>query len=236
MMAGMPEVIAARIFSTLYIWLDLAWLAGFAAILLGFRRYQALLAGLAGGVIYFIVDYGVFYLALGTRTVDGASPFWLLLWLSFSYGLTNFAWIWLLLDRDGKALEWSLLIVAAWLTVALLSRNFGSGLPAIALRRGTGSYHGVMALILFAGYGWLAVRNLRAGPAAPQRVNLGRLLAVGIGVQLAWEAVLLVAGIRPGGWRALLVNSLVETNLGVPYLYLIHGALTKRIGEDLRHR
>jgi hypothetical protein len=48
--------------------------------------------------------------------------------------------------------------------------------------------------------------------------------------------VLLVSGIRPEGWEALVVNSLVEANLGLPYLYLIHGALFRRIGEDLRLR
>jgi hypothetical protein len=230
----MTEIVATRSFNFLYVWLDLAWLAGFAGILAGFRRWQALLAGLAGGVIYFAVDYGVFYLALGTRSVAGGSPFWVLLWLSFSYGLTNFAWIWLLLDREGNGLEWSLLIVSAWMAVALLAQNFGSRLPAIVTSRGTGAYHGVMALVLFAGYAWLVVRNLRLGPGAPRRAGLGRLLAIGIGVQLAWEAVLLVSGIRPDGWKALAVNSLVETNLGLPYLYLIHGALSRRIGEDLR--
>ncbi|MCX5976136.1 MAG: hypothetical protein NTV33_04730 [Coprothermobacterota bacterium] len=57
------------------------------------RRFQALLAGIAGGILYFLVDYGIFYLALGTRVITGADTFRLLLWLSFSYGLTNFAWI-----------------------------------------------------------------------------------------------------------------------------------------------
>ena len=234
--SGMVEIVAARTFSSLYIWLDLAWLAGFTGLLLVYRRFLALLAGVAGGLIYFLVDYGLFYLALGARAVDGASAFWLLLWLSFSYGLTNFAWIWLLLDRDGRALEWSLLIVTAWVAVALLSLNFGGGWPVIANRRTTGGYHGVMALILFAGYLVLILRNLRTGPGIPGRAELGRLLAIGIGVQLAWEAVLLLAGIRPSGWRALAVNSLIETNLGIPYLYLIHRALGERIGEDLRRR
>jgi hypothetical protein len=230
------DIVAERSFNVLYIWLDLAWLAGFSAILAAFRRYQALLAGLAGGLIYFVVDYGVFHLALGTRSVSGGSPFWILLWLSFSYGLTNFAWIWLLLDREGDGLEWSLLIVSAWLAIALLAQSFGSRLPAIGLSRGTGSYHGIMALMLLFGYAWLVLRNLRLGPASEKRAGLARLLAIGVGVQLAWEAVLLVSGIRPEGWKALVVNSLVETNLGLPYLYLIHGALARRIGEDLRLR
>jgi hypothetical protein len=219
------ELVAARTFNTLYIWLDLAWLAVFAAVLLSRRRYAALLAGLAAGAVYFLVDYGVFYLLLGTRSVQGASPFWLLLWLSFSYGLTNLAWIWLLLDRDGHALEWSVLVIAGWLAVAFLSQGFGARFPPIAIRRGTSSYHGVMALILLAGYLILVARNLGAKGQAGDRVDLLRLLAIGIGVQFAWEAVLLLAGIRPPGLRPLIIDSLLETNLGMPYFYLIHRAI-----------
>ncbi len=221
------ELVAARTFNTLYIWMDLAWLAVFAAVLLARRRYAALIAGLAGGVVYFIVDYGVFYLLLGTRSVEGASPFWLLLWLSFSCGLTNLAWIWLLLDRDGHAVEWSVLVVVGWLAVAFLSQGFGGRFPLITIRRGTASYHGVMALVLLAGYLALIVRNLAAKGGAGKRVDLLRLLAIGIGVQLSWEAVLILAGIRPPGLRPLIVDSLLETNLGVPYFYLIHRALKR---------
>jgi hypothetical protein len=221
------EIIAARTFNTLYIWLDLAWLAVFTAVLLVRRRYAPLLAGLAGGVLYFIVDYGVFYLLLGTRSVEGASPFWLLLWLSFSYGLTNMAWIWLLLDRDGHTVEWSALVVIGWLAVAFLSQGFGGRFPLIAIRRGTASYHGVMVLIMLAGYLALIVRNLASNTEISERADLLRLLAIGIGVQFAWEAVLLLAGIRPPGLRPLIVDSLLETNLGLPYFYLIHRALKR---------
>lgn len=226
------EVIAAREFNSLYIYLDIAWLVVFSLVLVYTRRYMALLAGLAGCIIYFAVDYGIFYVALNTRVVIGSDPFWFLLWLSASYGLTNFAWIWLLLDRDGRAVEWSLLIVMGWVMVALLSQNFGTGFPAISIHRGTGSYHGVMTVILFAGYLYLIVRNLKAGTG--EKVNLLRLLAIGIGVQLGWEAVLLVTGIRPVGILPLIVNSLIETNLGIPYLYLIHLALTRRRSESLQ--
>jgi hypothetical protein len=224
----------ARSFPWLYIWLDLAWLAIFIAILAGTRRFQALLAGIAGGILYFLVDYGIFYLALGTRVVTGADPFWLLFWLSFSYGLTNFAWIWLLLDRDRLAAEWSVLIVSAWLAVAFLSQNFSGESPMIQISRGTSSYHGIMALILFAGYGLLSVSNIRARAQRCATVNIPRLLAIGICVQLAWESVLLLSGIRPTGVSTLIVNSLIETNLGMPYLYWIHKAFSCRWQEDLR--
>ena len=107
-------VIAARTMNSLYIWLDIAYLMMLLGVLLWTKRRQAVIAGLIGGALYFAVDYGMFYLLLGTRQVVGADPFWFLLWLSISYGFTNFVWIWLWLDRDGHTLEWSILIVAGW--------------------------------------------------------------------------------------------------------------------------
>jgi hypothetical protein len=227
------DVSAARSFNLLFVWLDLGWLAIFIGLLLFFKKYQALLVGLAAGVLYMIVDYGLFFLALKTRVVTGADPFWLLLWMSMSYGLTNFAWIWLLFDRDGHWPEWSLLIIAGWLAVAFLSQNFGSGFVPVTTFRGTASYHGVMALLLFAGYGIQIVRNLRARRAGEKQVNLLWLLAIGIGIQFAWEAVLLIAGIRPLSATALVVNSLLETTMGIPYAWWIYRALHRKKTETI---
>src|SRR5262249_11232221 len=148
----------ARTFTSLYIYLDLAWLLVYVGILLYFRRRTALVVGLIMGVVYFAVDYGIFYHALGSRHIEGADPFWFLLWLSMSYGLTNFAWIWLLLDRDGRAVEWSLLPILGWVAVGQLSNSFGSGFAEIHIWRGVGPYHGAMAAILLVGYVIVIVR------------------------------------------------------------------------------
>jgi len=225
------EIVAARTLNTLYIYLDIIWLLVYAAILIYNKRYMATIVGVAGGLIYFAVDYGIFYLALNTRVITGADPFWFLLWLSMSYGFTNFAWIWLLLDKDGKAVEWSTLTIAGWIAVAFLSQNFGAAFPVVSIQRGTTIYHGIMALILLAGYTHLILKNLKNKPAA--RVNILQLLAIGIGVQFSWEFVLLISNIRPTGVLPLIVNSLIETNLGMPYLYLIHRAVSTRADEDL---
>jgi len=80
------------------------------------KRYQAAIVGLLGGVLYFLVDYGIFYLALGTRVVTGADPF-----LVFAVVVNELRLYELCLDLgmawtgDGHALEWSLLIVSGWL-------------------------------------------------------------------------------------------------------------------------
>jgi hypothetical protein len=223
------QIVAARTLNTLYIYLDVAWLALFCGLLVFFKRRLALLVGLLAGVLYLLVDYGIFYRLLGTRIVHGADPFWFLLWLSFSYGITNFAWIWLLLDRDGHAVEWSALIVTAWLAIALLSQNFGAAFHVITIQRGTEAYHGLMAVILFAGYLYIIVQNLRG----KEKINIIWLMAIGIGVQASWEAVLLLTGIRPAGIGALLVNSLIETNLGLPFIFIIHRLVTRKTGEKV---
>lgn len=219
----------ARTFSSLYIILDIVWLLIFIGILLYFKRHLAVIVGLLAGLLYFLVDYGIFYQLLGTRQIVGANPLWFLLWLSMSYGFTNFAWIWLLLDGDGHAVEWSLLPVLGWVTIGQLSHNFGGGFSEISIARGTGAYHGIMALILCAGYLFIILRKL----SGKENVNLLWLMGMGIGVQFAWEASLLISGIRPALWQPIVVNSLIETNLGLPYTYYIHKMVTKRWKENL---
>ena len=224
------EVIAARTMNTLYMYLDVAFLLFLGATLIYTKRYLAILVGLLAGVLYFIVDYGYFYQFLGTRSVEGANPFWFLLWLSMSYGFTNFVWIWLWLDRDKRALEWSILIIASWFTTSLLSQTFGTGFDTISISRGTGAYHGIMALILFVGYAILCIHNIRTTDPA-KKINIPGIL-----VQFAWEFVLLITGIRNPSFMTIVVNSLLETNLGLPYMYFIHRAVNKRYSEDLsRH-
>ncbi|MFQ9871929.1 MAG: hypothetical protein ACLRVT_02565 [Oscillospiraceae bacterium] len=60
------------------------------------------------------------------------------------------------------------------------------------------------------------------------------ILAIGILVQFGWEAVLAITGIRNQSLQTLIVNSLLETNLGLPYLFLIHRAVNRRWDEALR--
>ncbi|MCA1951300.1 MAG: hypothetical protein LDL24_12060 [Treponema sp.] len=146
-----------------------------------------------------------------------------------SYGFTNFAWIWLLLDRNGHEVEWSLLPILGWITVGQLSGNFGSQFDEISISRATGAYHGVMALILCVGYLYIIYRNLQK----KEHIDILWLMFIGIGVQFAWEFSLLISGIRPPLWQPLVINSLIETNLGMPYIYLIHKQVTKTWKEDL---
>ena len=235
------ELIARRQFVPAYIALDTVFLLVLAGLLLWKKRRMAALVGGIMGVVYFIVDYGVFHLICHSRSIEGGSLFWTLLWMSMSYGFTNFAWIWLALDKDEYLIEWSLLILCWWFCCPMLAQLIGFGQMPIVIQRTTGAYHGWMAAILFVGYLLAVVRNLGESDREC-RIDLLRLSAIGIAAQFAWEAALLLGGIRSAGLdfaeklRPLIVNSLLETNLGMPYVYLIFVALTRRFTPALARR
>ena len=235
------ELIARRQFVPAYIALDTVFLLVLAGLLLWKKRRMVALVGGIMGVVYFIVDYGVFHLICHSRSIEGGSLFWTLLWMSMSYGFTNFAWIWLALDKDEYLIEWSLLILCWWFCCPMLAQLIGFGQMPIVIQRTTGAYHGWMAAILFVGYLLAVVRNLGESDRKC-RIDLLRLLAIGIAAQFAWEAALLLGRIRSAGLdfaeklRPLIVNSLLETNLGMPYVYLIFVALTRRFTPALARR
>ena len=79
----MTEIIARREFSPLYIWLDIAFLLLFAALLIWKKKYMTVLVGALAGILYMIVDFGIFHLVCHSRSIsDGHSLFWVLLWMS----------------------------------------------------------------------------------------------------------------------------------------------------------
>ena len=238
----MSEIIAQRQFTYSYIWLDIAFLCALAALLVFKRKYMTLAVDAVMGIVYMIVDYGVFLLVCHSRSIEGGSLFWTLLWMSVSYGFTNFVWIWLWLSKDEHLFEWSVLILSWWFCCPMLARAVPFGRDVITISRTTGEYHGYMALILFVGYFLAIVYNLFQ-QKAQARINIAWILAIGVLVQFGWEAGLLLGGIRSALIESgeqkiltLVVNSLLETNLGMPYVYIIFAALTARFTEQLKPR
>ncbi len=242
-MNSVIEIIARRQFDPLFIWLDIAFLVFFAGLLLYRKKYMTFVIGFLAGILYMIVDFGIFHLATRSRSIsDGHSLFWILLWMSMSYGFTNFSWIWLWISKDKRLFEWTLLILSWWFVNPLIVRTFSSGENMITIQRTTGSYHGYMALILMVGYFALIAYNVGQSDKK-YRVNIPWLLAIGILVQFGWEVGLLLGGIRSAGFEVMsdklmttVINSLLETNLGLPYIYLIFLAFSAKFRETLVRR
>lgn len=239
----MTEIIARRQFAPLYIYLDIAFLLTFVILLILKKKYMTLLVGFLMGIVYMLVDYGIFHLLLHTRSIsEGHSLFWVLLWMSMSYGFTNFTWIWLWLSKDEHLFEWSFMILCWWFCCPLLTQTFAPAAAPIVIEHTTGAYHGYMAAILFVGYFGVILYNLLQREKA-KRIRIPYLLAIGILVQFGWEAGLLLGGIRSAGFASvtdklhtLLVNSLLETNLGMPYVYVLYILYSSRFTEQLGRR
>ena len=211
----MTEIIARRQFAPLYIWLDTAFLIVFAALLLWKKKYRTVLVGFVMGIVYMLVDYGIFHLLLHTRSIsEGHSLFWVLLWMSMSYGFTNFTWIWLWLSKDEHLLEWSLLILSWWFCASMITQTFGGDQTPIVIQRTTGSHHGSMVLILFVGYPGVIGYNLWQKERI-QWINIPWILAIGVLVQSGWEAGVLIGGIRSAGFESAIDR--LQTLVGTPF-------------------
>ncbi len=235
---SLENITPTRTLNLAYIILDCLFLVIFLTLLIVKKRYITLIWSLFGGILYFIVDYGLFHLVGHTRTVtyNGNSSelitFLVLLWMSMSYGITNFAFIWLCLKKDKYLKEWLIAIVGWWLVAPSLSQ-IGGDTATIVTSRTTGSYHWIMALLLVVGYLLLIIYNLFT---KKKMINLLWLILIGVSVQFAWEFSLLINGIRPmneDSIMTILINSLIETNMGMPYIYLIYVRVSKRYNDDL---
>lgn len=227
-----------RSFNLLYIILDSIFIVFFLVLLIVKKRYSTVIFAVFGGVLYWIVDYCGFYLMSHTREIyidtilqGNTNTCLVLLWMSLSYGITNFAFIWLCLRKDRHLKLWLFLIISWWLvcpSIALLG-----GERNITTFRTTNAYHSYMAIALVIGYFALVVYDLFT---KKKLINILWLNIIGISVQFGWEFALLINGIRPlneNSLQTIIVNSLLETNLGMPYIFLIFIFVNKYINEDL---
>lgn len=234
---ALENINPTRNFNLLYIILDSVFLILLLGLIVYQKKYVTLLWALFGGILYFIVDYGYFHLLSESRHVlvngveTSLNTFLVLLWMSLSYGITNFIFIWLSLKKDKNLKEYLILIIGWWLIAPSISQLGGEAI--ITTFRTTTKYHHFMAIILVIGYIGLIVYNI---VSKKEKINILYLILIGVSVQFCWEFALLINGIRPmnaNSITTLLVNSLIETNLGLPYMYFIFKYIYSKRNEDL---
>ena len=138
-------------------------------------------------------------------------------------------------------MEWTLLIFVWWIVCPILDDAFTGSGTQITIWRETGEYHWFMAVFMIVSYVAVIVWNLlRKNPK--QRFKLLWLFIIGVAVQFGWEFTLLIGGIRSEGMavteqiKTLVINSLMETNLGLPAIYCIYLFFTSKFTEDCKRR
>ena len=231
------QITPTRNFNLLYIILDILFIIILLTLLIFKKRNLTVLFALFGGILYTLVDFGGFYLLSHSRIVfingiqqDALNTFLVLFWMSMSYGITNFIFIWVLVSKDKLAKYWLFLIIMWWLICPSIASMGGEN--NITTFRTTTSYHGIMGIILVISYLILIIYTLISGK---EIVNIFYLCLIGISVQFSWEISLLINGIRPlneNSLQTLIINSCLETNLGMPAIYLIYHLINKKYNED----
>lgn len=231
------QINPTRNFNLLYIILDTLFIIILLTLLIFKKRNLTVLFALFGGILYTLVDFGGFYLLSHSRIVfingiqqDALNTFLVLFWMSMSYGITNFIFIWVLISKDKLAKYWLFLIIMWWLICPSIASMGGEN--NITTFRTTTSYHGIMGIILVISYLILIIYTLISGK---EIVNILYLCLIGISVQFSWEFSLLINGIRPlneNSLQTLIINSCLETNLGMPAIYLIYHLINKKYNED----
>ena len=232
------QITPTRNLNLFYIIIDSIFLIVLGILLLYKKRYQTLIFGLFGGVIYLIVDYCGFYLLAHSRVIminneiaSNLQTFLILTWMSLSYGFTNFVFIWVCLAKDKYLKIWLSLIVGWWIVAPTIASLGGEA--TIQTSRTTNEYHCLMGVALVFSYLTLIIIMFIK---KKMFVNILTLNLIGISVQFAWEFALLINGIRPMNElsiKTLLVNSCIETNLGMPAILLIFYLARRRYNENL---
>lgn len=214
-----------RTFGIDYIFFDLIFLAVFHVLMFRYRKTIPLVAFWLGGLAIMIIDWGFWLQVFSIRELTLPESFlsswpqyWrvftFMFWFSFSYGLM-FSWMFLMFERRKEGLWWTLLLWGGWILVGLLSQWIPFKDAEFVTLRHMGDSRLTQSLIVVAGYLLLFVLRY------PLKTIL-YLFMIGFLCHFMMESSLWIAGIRPGSMDVMLINSLVESNMGVPILWILY--------------
>jgi hypothetical protein len=201
-----------------YILFDALFLTIWVALLVWQKRFAPLKTGVICAVVVYVID-GIIWTATGIREYGIPAP-----WVKFpvdfmmdvSYGIIAFSWVWIAFERKSPqdVLLWTVLLFAGWLIVPFASRWISAiDVPIMTVRHMSSRV-------------WLHIAAVVVGYAV--LIGLGFEIKTifyvfWIGCMLAFmmEFSLLVSGIRTPSLTLLAYETLILTNQGVPYLYII---------------
>jgi hypothetical protein len=220
-----------RTFGIDYIFFDLLFLAIFHFLLIRKKKFIPLIAFWLGGLAIMIIDWGfwlqVFHirkLSLPEVFLPMLPEYWrvtvFMFWFSFSYGLM-FSWMFLMFEEGKQRVFWTALLWGGWLTVALLSQNIPLWDDTFTTLRMMGGSRITQIIIVVAGYILLFILKYNWK-------KILYLFMVGVLCHFMMESSLWISGIRSGSFAVLFVNSLIESNMGVPILFILYDKVLKK--------
>jgi hypothetical protein len=223
----------ARNFEFDYILFDALFLAIWIVLLIWQKRFRPLKAGLILAIIIYLID-AIIWTRMGVREYGLPAP-WFKYPVDFmmdvSYSIIAWSWLWIVFERRSfrDVALWTVLLFAGWLILPFVSRWIPlSDLPIMTNRHMSSRVWlhvtvvviGYVALFLL-GYDWKTILYV---------FWAGCMLA------FAMEFSLYISGIRPTDVTFLVYETLILTNLGVPYLFIIDDKILPLLSRRLAVR
>lgn len=201
-----------------YILFDAIFLAVYIVVLIKQKRFSALKVGGLCSIAMYIID-GIIWHATRVREYVISAP-WIKhptdFMMDISYGIVAFSWVWIAFERRSlqDILFWTTLLFGGWLLVPFASRLFPIRDEPITTIRHMQSQVWVQIAVVAIGYALLFALKYDLKTV---------LYTFWLGCMLAFmmEFSLFVSKIRPTDVRVLVYETLILTNQGIPYLWVV---------------
>lgn len=226
-------IVTSRTIGIDFIYFDLLFLAIFIFFLIRKKYWIPIIWGFVGWGLYLLIDYYLWYIVMGSRTYLGpVNPHLFFMWFTFSPGFTQFAYCFVMFEKRNKRemLGFTLLYFLGWIAVGSLSQLIPLNDTIIKVARDMSAGNQRLIMILVA-LGNVVIALFLRLTKKIRWEDFFYIFIVGTLVELNLELSLLVSGIRleQGTWNfgLMVVNILVEFNVGITFMWLIFRGFEK---------
>ncbi|GKT35882.1 hypothetical protein ADUPG1_008949 [Aduncisulcus paluster] len=192
---------------------------------------HAIKIGFFGFLLYYFVDYVMWYEVAGLRSIDmsGIHPALAEIWISLTPGVIHPAIVIMGLDamfhkkgnnNQGKGIFmfWFFVFMVVQATPAFYSAQRWPE-PTNSISRDMN--RGPMIFLATAGFAVLALAGIRGK-------DILKCFLLGVAVEGVFEMSLFLSGIRQTTFTATIIDSLIEFNCGIPIIVLLHQRLAAK--------
>lgn len=220
-----------RVFDLDYIIFDLVLFFLFITVLIIKKKKIPLIVGFLCGIMFLIID-GIIWWNTGVREIFPANlKVAVDFMMDFSYGVLAFSWVMIMFEKNNlkEIIFWTAFLYGGWFMIAALSQILPLNDLEITTIRHMKHLRIVEISVVILGY--LLLMFLRYNYK-----TILYIFWVGTMLSFMMESYLLFTGIRTSGWELLLYDSLILTNQGIPYLYVIFDKILPKLKKLISNR
>lgn len=222
-------------FSSLNIYISIAFAIMFAGLLFYKKKYLTILAGFSGSLFSVLFNYLIGNLALNAYTVSSGNLFLIILATNMCYSFVSVSVIWIILQKDIHTFEWCAFALTGWILSPVISNAFSNGDSPTVLTYDSNIMTGTLGMLLVVGLFILIVYNIRL-KSKQGKINIIYLLALGVSVPLAHGIAFNLNENLLANIGIILLNSVLSMTFFMPILYIIFLSLTSKVTESLKKR